>query len=326
MALPVSKAAGSAARRASTIARHMSVVPDLLAGGWAMKRIPKVPDDHVLPERSLKGKTLFVTGASRGIGLAIALRAAQDGANVAIAAKTVEPHPALPGTIYTAAEDIEKAGGQALPVQCDIRSEDSVRAAIDATVDKFGGIDILVNNASAINTSDTESVEMKRYDLMHTINERGTFMCTKLCLPHLKKSDNAHVLTLAPPLFNLDEKWFQHHTAYTTSKYGMAMCVLGHSAEFRPFNIGVNALWPRTTIATAALQNVLGGDAMMKIARKPEIMADAAHFILTRRSDKCTGNFFVDDEVLASEGVRDLQKYKVDPTLPDSELCPDFFV
>eukprot|EP01147_Barroeca_monosierra_P006580 gene6580-7524_t len=316
----------AAARRTQVLLRHMSLGPELLAGGWAMHRVSKVPKDECLETRSLKGKTLFITGASRGIGLAIALRAAKDGANVTIAAKTADPHPSLPGTIFTAAEEIEALGGQALPVQCDVRSEDSVKQAVNATVSRFGGIDILVNNASAINLSDTESLEMKRYDLMHTINARGTFLCTKMCLPHLKKSDNAHILTLSPPIFNLDSKWFQHHPAYTVSKFGMSMYVLGHSAEFRPFNIAVNALWPRTTIATAAVKNVLGGDKMMNIARQPSIMADAAHCILTRRSEKCTGNFFVDDEVLASEGCVDFSKYKVNPAIPNEQLCPDFFV
>jgi citronellol/citronellal dehydrogenase len=271
---------------------------------------------------SLKGKTLFITGASRGIGLAIALRAARDGANVAIAAKTAEPTPKLPGTVFTAAKEIEEAGGHALPLVTDIRFEDQIAAAVKATVDKFGGIDILVNNASAISPTGTEATPMKRYDLMHQINTRGTFACSQACIPHLKKAANPHILMLSPPL-NMLEKWFAPHVAYTMAKFGMSMCVLGMAGEFRSAGIGVNALWPRTTIATSAIQNLLGGDQVMRGSRKPEIMGDAAHAILTRPSRECTGNFFVDDEVMKSEGVTDLSKYAVDPT---ATLFPDFFV
>ena len=275
---------------------------------------------------SLKGKTLFITGASRGIGLAIALRAARDGANVAIVAKTAEPTPKLPGTVFTAAKEIEAAGGQALPLVTDIRFEDQIAAAVKQTVDKFGGIDILVNNASAISPTGTEQTPMKRYDLMHQINTRGTFACSQACIPHLKKAvlshGSAHILMLSPPL-NMEEKWFAPHVAYTMAKFGMSMCVLGMAGEFRSAGIAVNALWPRTTIATSAIQNLLGGDAVMRGSRKPEIMGDAAYAILTKPSRERTGKFFVDDEVLAAEGVTDLTKYAVDPTSP---LFPDFFV
>lgn len=270
---------------------------------------------------SLAGKTLFITGASRGIGKAIALKAAADGANIVIAAKTAEPHPRLPGTIYTAAEEIEAAGGQALPVVCDIRHEALVQAAVDAAVERFGGIDILVNNASAINLSGTLALPMKRYDLMHQVNTRGTFLCSKLCIPHLLKSDNPHILNLSPPL-NLDPKWFSGHVAYTMAKYGMSMCVLGMSGEFKG-KIGVNALWPRTAIATAAVKNLLGGEAMMNASRKPEIIADAAWHIFTRDHSECTGHFFIDDEVLAEAGITDFDVYAVKPGNP---LAPDFFL
>ena len=272
---------------------------------------------------TLKGKTLFVTGASRGIGKAIALRAAQDGANIVIAAKTAKPHPRLEGTIYTAAEEIEAAGGNALPCVVDIRDEGKVQDAIDQAIEKFGGIDILVNNASAINLTDTKSVEMKRYDLMHGVNTRGTFLCGKLCLPHLEKSDNPHILNLSPPL-NMDPRWFAPHVAYTMAKFGMSMCVLGWAEEFRKKGIAANALWPKTTIATAAIQNLLGGDIMMKRSRTPAIMADAAHWIFTQPSRECTGNFFVDEDVMRDgAGMTDLDKYAVDPT---QELMPDFFL
>ena len=270
---------------------------------------------------SLAGKTLFITGASRGIGKAIALKAAADGANIVIAAKTAEPHPKLPGTIYTSAEEIEAAGGQALPVVCDIRFEENVQAAMDAAVEKFGGIDILVNNASAINLTGTLQVSMKRFDLMHQVNTRGTFLCSKLAIPHLLKADNPHILNLSPPL-NMDPKWFSGHVAYTMAKYGMSMCVLGMAKEFEG-KIGVNALWPRTAIATAAVKNLLGGEAMMNASRKPEIIADAAWHILTRPHTECSGNFFVDDEVLAEAGITDLDPYAVKPGTP---LVPDFFL
>ena len=274
---------------------------------------------------SLKGKTLFITGASRGIGLAIGLRAAQDGANIVIAAKTTEPHPKLEGTIYTAADDIRAAGGQALPVVVDIRFAEQIQAAMEAAAKEFGGIDILVNNASAINLSGTESVNMKRYDLMHSVNTRGTFLCSKLAIPYLKEAPNPHVLNLSPPL-NMEPRWFGTHVAYTMAKYGMSMCVLGMAEEFKRDGIAFNALWPRTAIATAAVKNLLGGDQMIKISRTPEIIADAAHIILTKPSRDFTGNFVIDDEILAEEGVTDFKKYQVDPDLDISQLAPDFFV
>jgi citronellol/citronellal dehydrogenase len=271
---------------------------------------------------SLRGKTLFITGASRGIGLAIGLRAARDGANVAIAAKTAEPNPKLPGTIFTAAKEIEAAGGHALPIACDIRFEDQVAAAVAKTVEAFGGVDILVNNASAINLTTTDATEMKRYDLMHSINTRGTFLCSKLCVPHLKKAANPHVLMLSPPL-NMETRWFAPHVAYTMAKFGMSMCVLGMAGEYKSAGIAFNALWPRTTIATAAIQNLLGGEAAMRGSRKPSIMGDAAHAILTRPARECTGNFFIDDDVLRSAGTTNFDEYAVDPA---AKLLPDFFV
>lgn len=273
----------------------------------------------------LSGKTLFISGASRGIGLAIAKRAAADGANIAIAAKTAEPHPKLSGTIYTAAEEIRKAGGQALPLLVDVRYEDQVEAAMEKTAAEFGGIDILVNNASAINLSSTESVSMKAYDLMHNVNTRGTFLCSQKAVPYLRKAENPHVLNLSPPL-NMEIRWFQNHVAYSMAKYGMSMCVLGMSSEFKRDGIAFNALWPRTAIATAAVANHLGGDMMMVRSRTAEIMADAAHIILTRDSREFTGNFCVDDDTLASEGITDLNYYQVDPALDITELLPDFFV
>ena len=273
----------------------------------------------------LSGKTLFISGASRGIGLAIAKRAAADGANIAIAAKTAEPHPKLSGTIYTAAEEIRKAGGQALPLLVDVRYEDQVEAAMEKTAAEFGGIDILVNNASAINLSSTESVSMKAYDLMHNVNTRGTFLCSQKAVPYLRKAENPHVLNLSPPL-NMEIRWFQNHVAYSMAKYGMSMCVLGMSSEFKRDGIAFNALWPRTAIATAAVANHLGGDMMMVRSRTAEIMADAAHIILTRDSREFTGNFCVDDDTLASECITDLNHYQVDPTLDITELLPDFFV
>jgi len=271
---------------------------------------------------SLKNHTLFITGASRGIGLAIALRAARDGANVAIAAKTATPNPKLPGTIHTAAEEINGAGGKGLALVCDIRFEDQVTAAVAATVEAFGGIDILVNNASAISLTSTEHTPMKRFDLMHQINTRGTFLCSQACLPHLRKASNPHILNISPPL-NMEERWFAPHVAYTMAKYGMSMCVLGMAGELKAAGIAVNALWPRTTIATAAIKNLLGGDAMMRGSRKPEIMGDAAYAILTKPSREVTGKFFIDDEVLAAEGITDLSGYAVDPT---ATLMPDFFI
>ena len=272
---------------------------------------------------SLKGKTLFITGGSRGIGLAIAVRAARDGANVAIAAKTTEAHPKLPGTIFSAAQEIEAAGGNALPVQCDIRDENQILKAVDETAARFGGIDILVNNASAINLTDTPNTPMKRFDLMFGVNVRGTYASTQACLPHLKRAANPHVLTLASPL-NMNPRWFQHHVAYTMAKYGMSLCVLGMHEELRGQGIAVNALWPRTTIATAAVANLLGGDEMIRRSRTPEIMADAAWHVLTSPSREVTGNFFLDEDLLRSRGVTDFDGYAVDPST--GELMPDLFV
>ncbi|MFL6235964.1 MAG: SDR family oxidoreductase [Thermoanaerobaculia bacterium] len=269
----------------------------------------------------LKGKTLFITGASRGIGKAIALRAAADGANVAIAAKTAEPHPKLPGTIYSAAEEIEAAGGRALPLQVDIRDEDQVLAAVARTAETFGGIDILINNASAISLTPTLETPMKRFDLMWGVNARGTYLCSQACIPHLKKASNPHILTLSPPL-NLDPRWFEHHVAYTIAKYGMSLCVLGMAEEFKKDGIAVNALWPRTVILTAALA-MLGGLTPPEKCRKPEIVADAAHAILTRDSREQTGRFYIDEDVLREEGVTDFERYAVAPGKP---LHPDLFL
>lgn len=275
-----------------------------------------------MSERQLEGKTLFISGGSRGIGLAIGLRAARDGANIVIAAKTAEPHPRLPGTIYTAAEEIRAAGGEAFPVVCDIRSEEQVEEAVRQGVERFGGIDICVNNASAIALEPTDRITMRRFDLMHQVNTRGTFLVSKTCLPHLEKADNPHILNLSPPL-EMEEKWFAPHVAYSIAKYGMSLCVLGMAGEFRKKGIAVNALWPRTTIATAAVQNLLGGDEIIRRSRKPEILADAAHVILTKPSREFTGNFCIDDETLESAGITDLSGYAVDPS---AELVPDFFV
>lgn len=270
---------------------------------------------------SLNGRTMFVTGASRGIGLAIALRAARDGANVVIAAKTNEPHPKLPGTIHSAAEEIRKAGGKALAITTDIRDEGAVAKAVEQTVQTFGSIDILVNNASAIFLSRTVDTPMKRFDLMHQVNARGTFVCSQACIPHLQKGVNPHILNISPPL-SMKAKWFKDHCAYTMAKFGMSMCVLGMSAELADSGIAVNALWPRTCIDTAALQ-LLGGEEMRRQSRKPEIMGDAAHVILTSDSRTCTGNFFIDDEVLSKAGVKDFAPYDVTPGAP---LLPDFFL
>jgi citronellol/citronellal dehydrogenase len=272
---------------------------------------------------SLRGKTLFITGASRGIGLAIGLRAARDGANVVIAAKTSDPNPKLPGTIHSAAKEIEAVGGKALPLQCDIRFEDQVQSAVATAVATFGGIDILVNNASAISLTGTEMTEMKRYDLMHGINTRGTFLVSKTCIPHLKKAANPHVLNLSPPL-NMETRWFSPHVAYTMAKFGMSMCVLGMAGEYKSAGIAFNALWPRTVIATAAVQNLLGGDQSMKASRKPEILADAAYIIFNKSSKECTGNFFIDDEVLKASGKTDLSEYASTPG--STSFLPDFFV
>jgi citronellol/citronellal dehydrogenase len=269
----------------------------------------------------LKGKSLFITGASRGIGKAIALRAAADGANVAIAAKTAEPHPKLPGTIYSAAQEIEAAGGRALPLQVDIRDDTQVLAAVAKTAETFGGIDILINNASAISLTPTLETPMKRFDLMWGVNARGTYLCSQACIPHLRRAANPHILTLSPPL-NLDPKWFAHHVAYTIAKYGMSLCVLGMAEEFKPDGIAVNALWPRTVILTAALA-MLGGITPPENCRKPEIVADAAHVILTRDSREQTGRFLIDEDVLREAGVGDFERYAVEPGKP---LHPDLFL
>ena len=275
-----------------------------------------------MTDRSLAGKTLFISGGSRGIGLAIALRAARDGANVALIAKTAEPHPKLEGTIYTAAEEIEEAGGSALPVVGDIRDEQQVQDAVAQAVECFGAIDVCVNNASAINLVGTEAQEMKRYDLMQDINTRGTFVVSKACIPNLKRAPNPHVLTLSPPLL-MDPRWFKDHVAYTIAKYGMSMCTLGMAEEFKDDGIAFNSLWPRTIIATAAVQNILGGDEAMARSRTPEIYADAAYAVVTRPSRECTGNFFLCEDVLAEEGVTDLSAYSVGD---EGELIPDLFV
>jgi citronellol/citronellal dehydrogenase len=271
---------------------------------------------------TLHKKTLFITGGSRGIGLAIALRAARDGANIVIAAKTSDPHPKLPGTIYTAAAEIEQEGGKALPILCDIRFEDQVEAAVEQAAKHFGGIDICINNASAISITPTVQTDMKRYDLMHQINGRGTFLTSKVCIPYLKKAENPHILMLSPPL-DLNPRWFAPHVAYTISKYNMSLCVLGLSAELKRDGIAVNALWPRTTIATAAVANLLGGDKLMRASRKADILADAAHVILTKPSREFTGNFCIDDTLLWENGRREFDHYRIDPS---EDLAPDFFV
>ncbi len=271
---------------------------------------------------SLHGKTVFITGASRGIGKAIGLRAARDGANIVVVAKTAEPHPKLDGTVHTAVAEMQAGGGQGLACVADIRFEEQVQAAVDKAVETFGGIDVLINNASAIDLSSTLDVSMKRYDLMHNINTRGTFLVSKLCLPHLVKASNPHILNISPPL-DMSPIWFSRHVAYTMAKFGMSMCVLGMAEEFRQQGVAVNALWPRTTIATAAIKNLLGGEQAMRNSRKPEIMADAAHAILVRNSRECSGNFFVDDEVLRSIGITCLDEYSV---VPGAQLLPDFFV
>ncbi len=271
---------------------------------------------------TLKNKTLFITGASRGIGLAIALRAARDGANIAIAAKTERPHPKLEGTIHTAAEAVEKAGGKALPLVVDIRDDEAVEKAVEATASHFGGIDICINNASAIALTNSATTTMKRFDLMHQVNARGTFLVSKTCLPHLEQSKNPHILMISPPL-DMSPHWFGPHVAYSMAKYGMSLAVLGMAAEFASRGIAVNALWPRTTIATAAIRNLLGGEAIERASRKPDIMADAAHVILTKPSKDFTGRFCIDDTLLAAHGVTDFNSYRVDASV---DLQPDFFV
>lgn len=271
---------------------------------------------------SLAGKTLFITGGSRGIGLAIALRAARDGANVAIAAKTTEPHPKLPGTIHSAAQAIEQAGGQALPLAVDVRDEAQVRDAVARAAERFGGIDACINNASAINLAPSEDIDLKRFDLIQQINLRGTFVTSRACIPYLRRSANPHILALSPPL-TMRADWFAQHLPYTLSKYGMSMVMFGLAEELREAGIACNALWPRTTVATAAVEFALGGEAMLRQSRKPEIMADAAHALLCRPARSCTGRFLLDDEVLAEEGVTDFDRYRHDPS---SDLLPDIFV
>lgn len=273
----------------------------------------------------LANKTIFITGGSRGIGKEIAVKAAADGANVVIAAKTAEPHPKLEGTIYTAAEEIEAAGGKALPLVVDVREESQVEGAVKQAVEQFGGIDVLINNASAIQLTGTEATAMKRFDLMHEINYRGTFMTSQKCIPHLKQSENPHVLNLAPPL-NLEPRWFGLHLPYTMAKYGMSFCVLGMAEEYKRAGIAFNALWPKTTIATAAIKNQMGGDQMANASRLPAIMADAAYAILGKPAKECTGNFFIDEEVLREEGIEDFAKYRVNPDLDESQLLPDLFL
>jgi citronellol/citronellal dehydrogenase len=270
---------------------------------------------------SLRDRTLFITGASRGIGKAIALRAARDGARIAVVAKTKEPHPKLPGTVFSACEEIEAAGGQALPCIADIRFEEQIDAAVKATVERFGGIDILVNNASAISLNSTLGTDLKRYDLMHQVNARGTFACSRACIPHLERSDRAHILTLSPPP-TLRPEWFSGHVAYTVSKYAMSLFALGMAEELRSKNIGVNCLWPRTMIATSAVRNILGED-IVDHCRKPEIMGDAAHHILSQDPKSCTGRFFIDEEALKESGIDDLSAYAV---TPGQTLSPDLFV
>jgi citronellol/citronellal dehydrogenase len=271
---------------------------------------------------TLTKKTLFITGGSRGIGLAIALRAAKDGANIVIAAKTSDPHPKLPGTIFTAAAEIEHAGGKALPIQCDIRHEDQVQVAIDQAAKHFGGIDVVINNASAISLTPTEQTDMKRYDLMHQINGRGTFLVSKTAIPYLKKAENPHILMLSPPL-DLNQRWFGGHVAYTVAKYNMSLYVLGLAEELKREGIAVNALWPRTTIATAAVANLLGGDRLIRASRKADILADAAYLILTKPSREFTGNFCIDDTLLWENGKREFDHYRIDPS---EDLAPDFFI
>lgn len=271
---------------------------------------------------SFHNKTVFITGASRGIGKAIALRLAAEDANIVIAAKSIEENPKLGGTIYTAAAEIEEAGGKALPVQCDIRDEMQIHNAVEKAAEKFGGIDILINNASAISLTPAEQTDTKRFDLMHNINVRGTFFVSKACIPYLKKGNNAHILNLSPPI-NPDSKWFAAHAAYTISKYNMTMIALGLAAELKKYNIAANTLWPKTTIATAAVKNLLGGDALVKMSRKPEIMADAAFYILQKPSNECTGNTFIDEDVLTAEGITDFDKYAI---TPGGRLYKDLFL
>ena len=271
---------------------------------------------------TFKNKTVFITGASRGIGKAIALRLAKEGANIIVAAKSVEENPKLGGTIYSAAKEIEEAGGKSLAVQCDIRFEDQIKNAVEKAADTFGGIDILINNASAISLTPVEQTETKAFGLMHDINVKGTFFVSKACIPYLKKSTNAHILNLSPPI-NLDQKWFTNHLAYTMSKYNMTMIALGLAGELKKYNIAANSLWPKTTIATAAVRNLLGGETLINMSRTPEILADCAFYILQKPSSECTGNSFIDEEVLAQEGITDLDKYAV---VPGGKLYTDLFL
>lgn len=271
---------------------------------------------------SFQNKTVFITGASRGIGKAIGIRLAKEGANIVIASKSVEENPKLGGTIYSAAKEIEAAGGKALPIQCDIRFEDQINRAVTKAAEHFGGIDILLNNASAISLTPAEQTEPKPFDLMHDINVRGTFFVSKACIPYLKNATNAHILNLSPPI-NMDIKWLKGHVSYTISKYNMTMIALGLSAELKKYNIAANALWPRTTIATAAVQNLLGGDALIKMSRTTDIIADAAYYILSKPSTECTGNTFIDEDVLAAEGITDLENYSV---VPGGKLYQDLFI
>ena len=274
------------------------------------------------PSMSFKNKTIIITGATRGIGKAIALKLAAEGANIVIAAKSVEENPKLGGTIFTAAAEVEAAGGKALAVQCDIRFEDQIQNVVDKTIETFGGIDVLINNASAISLTTTELTEPKRFDLMYDINVRGTFMMCRACIPHLKKAENPHILTLSPPI-SMEPKWFSRHLAYTISKYNMSMIAFGLAAELKKDKVAVNALWPKTTIATAAVQNLLGGDALINMSRTADIIADTAYIILSKPSTECTGNFFIDEDVLAAEGITDLSKYSV---VPGAKLYQDLFV
>jgi citronellol/citronellal dehydrogenase len=297
-----------------------------------MRLIPRIVNLHISQGfsgmtsptalSSLRDKTLLITGASRGIGKAIALRAARDGANITVVAKTAEPHPKLPGTVSSAVADIEAAGGRAIGCVADIRFEDQLQAAVTKTVETFGGIDILVNNASAIFLAGTLDTPMKRFDLMHDVNVRATYMASQMCLPYLSRADNPHILNISPPL-NMESRWFAPHVAYTMAKFGMSMCVLGMAEEFRDRGIAVNALWPKTAIATAAVMNLLGGSKAVRCCRQPEIVADAAHHIVTQSSKACTGNFFVDETLLAAAGVTDFEVYAVEP---GAELMPDFFL
>ena len=296
--------------RYDTASRQKRYLPVVLPAGRGFQKM-----------NSLKGKTLFITGASRGIGKAIAMRAARDGANIAVAAKTDKPHPKLPGTIHTAVEEINAAGGRGLAIRLDVRDENAVNEAIEHAANHFGGIDILVNNASAILLQGTQELPMRRFDLMHSVNVRGTYACSRAALPHLLKAENPHILNLSPPL-NMNPVWFEHHVAYTMSKYGMSMCVLGMAAEFKSQGVAVNALWPRTVIATAAIHQ-LGGKVKPENCRTEQVMADAAHAILVRDSKTCTGNFFIDESVLRSVGIRNFDQYSVQPGAP---LLKDLFL